>query len=294
MDWAVLGWSLGAAVVFAVAAAFKHASAEGLPHLDRLSVSTVRQFVSAVVRQRLWWIGTAADVVAVALHASALRRGPLSVVQPLLVTVLVFGLVARGVGRGRVDRREVWWAVVLSSALAGFLAIAGSTASAEGADVDRGPAVAAGIVAVALTAGCVALARLRFRHGAAAALYGAAAGVVYAGTAALLKALTTVAGHGPGAVLTSWQLYTVLVAGGVGVVLTQLAYQAGPLAASLPTITIVNPLLSIVIGVAVYDESIRHGLAASLTMAVLLMVLGVAVYQLAKAEPEASQPLTAG
>lgn len=37
-----------------------------------------------------------------------------------------------------------------------------------------------------------------------------------AGTAALLKALTTVAEHGP------------------GVVLTQLAYQAGSLAASLP------------------------------------------------------------
>lgn len=38
MDWAVLGWSIGAAVGFAVAAAFKHASAEGLQHLDRLSL----------------------------------------------------------------------------------------------------------------------------------------------------------------------------------------------------------------------------------------------------------------
>jgi hypothetical protein len=57
---------------------------------------------------------------------------------------------------------------------------------------------------------------VRFSHGAAAALYGAAAGVVYGGTAALHKALTTVAAHVP------------------GVVLTQLAYQAGSLAASLP------------------------------------------------------------
>ncbi len=177
MDWAVLGWSVGAALVFAVAAAFKHASAEGLQHLDRLTLSAVRRFVSAVVSQRLWWIGAAADVAAVALHTLALRRGLLSVVQPLLVTVLVFGLVARGSGQGRVDRREVWWAVVLSSALAGFLAIAGSTA-AEGAVVDRGPAVTAGVVGVALTAGCVVLARGRFAHGGAAALYGAAAGAV--------------------------------------------------------------------------------------------------------------------
>ena len=292
MDWAVLGWSIGAAVGFAVAAAFKHASAEGLQHLDRLSLGAVRHFVSAIVSQRLWWMGTAADAVAVCLHALALRRGALSVVQPLLVTVLVFGLVARGFSQGRADRREVWWAVMLSSALAGFLAIAGSTASAEGADVDRGPALAAGVVAVALTGGCVALARVRFAHGGAAALYGAATGVVYAGTAALLKALTTVATHGLSAVLTSWQLYTVIAAGGLGVVLTQLAYQAGPLAASLPTITIVNPLLSIVIGVVVYDESIRHGLGASVAMASLLLLLGVAVYQLAKTEPDA--PLTAG
>jgi len=47
-----------------------------------------------------------------------------------------------------------------------------------------------------------------------------------------------------------------------------------------------------VIGVAVYDEGIRHGLGASLAMAVLLLLLGVAVYQLAKAEPDA--PLPAG
>ncbi|MDQ6945496.1 MAG: DMT family transporter [Actinomycetota bacterium] len=286
MDWAVLGWSLGAAVGFAVAAALKHASAKGLQHLDRLTPTAVRHFVTAVVTQRFWWLGTAADVVAVSLHALALRRGALSVVQPLLVTVLVFGLLARGAGQGRVDRREVGWAFVLSSALAGFLVIADSAASADGADVDRGPALAAGVVAVALTGGCVTLARVRFVHGGAAALYGAAAGVVYAGTAALLKALTVVASHGLGAVLTSWQLYTAVAASGAGVVLTQLAYQAGPLAASLPTITIVNPLLSIVVGVVVYDESLRHELGAILAMTVLLLLLGAAVYQLARTEPD--------
>ncbi len=104
MDWAVFGWSIGAAVGFAVAAAFKHASAERLQHLDRLSLGAVRHFVSAIVSQRLWWMGTAADAVAVCLHALALRRGALSVVQPLLVTVLVFGLVARGFSQARADR----------------------------------------------------------------------------------------------------------------------------------------------------------------------------------------------
>jgi hypothetical protein len=71
MDWAVLAWSIGAAVVFAVAAAFEHASVEGPQHRDRLSVDAVRQLVWAMVRQRLWWIGTAPDVVAACLHAMA-------------------------------------------------------------------------------------------------------------------------------------------------------------------------------------------------------------------------------
>ncbi len=83
MDWAVLGWGFGAAVGFAVAAAFKDASAKGLQHLDRLTPAAVRHFVTAVVTQRLWWLGAAADGVGVCLHALAIRRGPLSVVQPL-------------------------------------------------------------------------------------------------------------------------------------------------------------------------------------------------------------------
>jgi hypothetical protein len=112
-----------------------------------------------------------------------------------------------------------------------------------------------------------------------------AAGIVYATTAALLKTLTGIASGGVAAVAGSWQLYVVLVLGGAGVVLTQLAYQSGPLVASLPAITIVNPLLSIVIGVVVYDEDIRHGPGAIGAMAGLLLLLGFSVLQLTKVTP---------
>jgi hypothetical protein len=95
--------SLGAALGFAVAAALKHRSAGDLLESPTLSVPAVGRFVGATVRHPLWWAGTAVDVVAVALHIMALHPGALAVVQPLLVTVLVFGLAVRSVGGGAAE-----------------------------------------------------------------------------------------------------------------------------------------------------------------------------------------------
>ena len=84
-------------------------------------------------------------------------------------------------------------------------------------------------------------------------------GAIYAATAALLKALSDIAVRSPLHILISWQLYVVIALGAVGLLLNQLAFQAGPITASLPATASVDPLLSIVIGVAVYDERIHRG-----------------------------------
>lgn len=84
--------------------------------------------------------------------------------------------------------------------------------------------------------------------------------------------------------LTSWQLYTVLLLGAAGLLLNQLGFQAGPLTASLPAIATLDPLLSIAIGVVIYDEQLREGIPAALGLTALLLVLGVAVIALTRAE----------
>jgi hypothetical protein len=280
----VIALSLLAALAFAVAAALKHASAGGVARLETMTLPAVGRFVRATMQHPLWWAGTAVDVVAVSLHVLALRVGALALVQPLLVSVLVFGLALRTVGERRVPGRQLGWAVGLSAALAGFLVVAGPTEPGPGADVDRISAVLVALVGVVVATACVVAARTHFSHGAAAAMYGVAAGIAYAASAALLKALTGVLPRGIAALAGSWQLYAVVVVGGLGVVLTQLAYQCGPLAASLPSITIVNPLLSIVIGVVVYDENMSPGLPSGVAMGALLSVLGWACYQLARSE----------
>ncbi|MGB8381844.1 MAG: hypothetical protein WCG47_11435 [Dermatophilaceae bacterium] len=74
--------------------------------------------------------------------------------------------------------------------------------------------------------------------------------------------------------------YAVVVTGALGLLLTQLAFQAGPLSASLPFIATVNPLVAVALGVIVFDEQLRTDLMP-VTLAVLcLAVLAVAAIRL--------------
>ena len=218
------------------------------------------------------------------LQVAALHLGALAVVQPLMISGLLFALILRQRTLHHTSHREIGWAVLVTLCLAGFLLLAGTAHQpVTNEPPDRALAVAAAVVGVVLAVGCVLLGRRRSPRGRSAALLGVAVGTIYAATAALLKALTGIALHGPVALFTSWQLYAVLIAGAGGLLLNQLAFQAGPLAASLPAIAMVDPLFSIALGVIIYDEQIRHGLTAGVGLGVLLLVLGVAIIQLARA-----------
>jgi hypothetical protein len=170
--------------------------------------------------------------------------------------------------------------VVLCAALAGFLLLSGTAGHVVADKADRLPAVIAAIAGLVLAVGAVSLGLRRGSHSYRAASTGVAVGVIYAGTAALLKALTDRAAGGWEPVLLSWQLPAVIVLGALGLMLNQVAFRLGPLTASLPAISTVDPLLSIAIGVAVYDEHIRHGPFSGTGLLVLLLVLCVAIVRL--------------
>lgn len=284
----VVPLSVGAAVAFAASSALKHVSAGEVPDAQTLHPHRLGRLVAATLSHRYWLAGLGFDAVGLGLQAAALHFGQLALVQPLLVTGLLFALLFRHRlhGDARLSGQQALWAMAVCASLAGFLAVADISGHSSG-DVDRLPAVIAGIVGAIATATCVELGR-RQRAGEAAALIGVAVGVVYASTAALLKALTDVAAHGVFAVVTSWQLYVFVVLGGVGLLLNQVAFQAGPLTASLPAASTIDPLLSVVVGVAVYDEKVHAGPFGGLVLALLLAALGVAVFQLARLEAVSS------
>ncbi len=130
--------ALAAAALFAAATALQHRSA-GLvgPAGSPKTGAEVTRFMASTVRHPLWALGTVADIAGFALHALALRDGPLTLVQPLLVTGVVFALPLRQLLDGRRPRRdEVAWAAALAVGLVGFLVIATpADAAAQSADV---------------------------------------------------------------------------------------------------------------------------------------------------------------
>ncbi len=219
-----------------------------------------------------WLAGSAIAVLAFSLHAMALHEGNLTLVQPLLVTTVLFALPAsRAVAGTPVSRAQLEWAAVLVVALAWFFA-AGDPAPSGTNSVDAWPAVIASILAVAAVGACVRLARRRTAS-TAAALLGAGAGIAFAAAAALIKTATNLLAQGAVALLSGWPLYALIVVGATGILLSQLAYRAGPVSASLPAMNSINPLASVLIGVAVFDEHYRTGPIPSTVEALALATM---------------------
>jgi hypothetical protein len=286
--WRVVLSSLGAALAFAVSTNLKHSSAADLPELPKLRWRTAGRFIAVMVTHPLWIAGIGADVLGLGLQILALHLGALAVVQPLLVAGLIFSLAFRRRRGQRLKPSEIGWATVLTGCLVGFLLLAGTASKGQVVQsADRLPASIASIVGVSVAFSCVIVGRRLRPSAATAALLGIAVGICYAADAALLKAVTDQAVHGVGRAVTHWQLYAVLVVGSLGLFLSQLAYQAGPLTASQPAIAAVDPLLSIAIGVLVYDEHIRRGPWTGTALAALVVLLAVSVLSLGRLEAAA-------
>jgi drug/metabolite transporter (DMT)-like permease len=280
----VIGVALAATVFFALSTALKHRSASTVSVADRQGTAWLGHFLAATLSNRWWLAAIGADAVGLALQAFALQIGAVSVVQPVLVTALLFSLILNhAAARTRITVREVGWGAVLAIAVGTFLVVSGATtAGIHSSTADRGAAAAVAVLALVLGGGCVVVAR-RLPTGGRAALLGVVVGTIYACTAVLLKAVTGVASRGGiAAVLTSWQLPVLVVAGAAGMVLAQLAFRSGPLNASLPAMATIDPLLSVVLGLIVYDEQLRTGLLPTLGEVASLAALAIAAVALSR------------
>jgi drug/metabolite transporter (DMT)-like permease len=290
---AVVSASVGATACYALSTALKHRSTATVPETSGLAPRKLFRFATATARHPLYLAAILAGTVGLGLQVLALHIGALSVVQPLLTTALLFSLIAaHRIAGTRISARELRWGAMLVVALVGFMLAAGTVhgrISPHAQHADRVPAVLAGVLAIALATSCVLTSR-RLPRGGAAALMGVAVGTIHACGAALIKSCTNVATSGVVALLTSWQLYLFLLAGGAGLLLTQLAFQAGPLSASLPAITTVDPLLSVVIGVWVYDERLKGGPGSVVIEVFCLVLLSVSAVRLSRVQAAAEQP----
>ena len=280
------------AVVFALAAALSNAV--NLLTQHKASIGAPRRvkgwrLALYLPRQPLWLLGVAAAVGSFVFQALALHNGPMSVVQPLLITELIFGLVLRRVWIHQDVARAAWASVgVVCVTLAVFLAVGepegGRPAPTAAHWLSAGLVLGGAIVVLTLLG-------LRGSPVRRAAVLAAAAGVTASLEASFLKAATqTLSVSGIGGMLTAWPVYAFVVATITGAVLQQGALHVGPLSVSQPLLVIIDPFASIILSVWLFEERFTDSPAKIAIAVVAFAVMAVGVVMLTRTAPQDLTP----
>ncbi len=231
-----------------------------------------------LARHPVWLAGIGAYLVGYLLQCAALGEGKLIEVQPMLATSIVFALpLGVWLSHQSIARRDVLAAIVVTVGLGLFLVLSDPGGGRKDAPTAEW-LLAGGVILSAAAA--LALAA-RGRTGALrAAMLGTAAGLVFGLLSGLTKgAVELLEDEGFPALLGDWHLYAILGLGYVGMTLTQMSLAAGVLPPAVATTSIFNPAVGIVLGLALFDESIHRSAPDSVAAALALLAMfgGVAV-----------------
>ena len=274
-SWLSIALALISAFLFACASVAQQSAAASVPEGTAL--------LSALIRSPRWWVGVLGDGGGYAVQIAALWVGSVLVVQPLLVTALLFALPMSAKLAGRTLPASTWaLALFLAAALAVFIVVGDPSAGSTDAPISKWLVPLA--VAAVVIGGAALCGLLLTSPGMRALLLGAAGGLLFGLAAALTKFVTDLVDGDPLAAVTAWQTYTLVGSGMLGFYLQQRAFQVGPLSASMPAVTICEPLGAAFIGVTVLDERIRSDGASLAIIAVAVSVMVVTTIRLSRTQ----------
>ena len=276
-----------AAIFYGTGAALQQHQASTAP-----DGSAGRPSLLLLLMRRPWWLlGIATEEAGFAAHAVALRSGPLTVVQMLMASSLVFSVATVRLW----SRRPLGWVAwaactAVVAGIGAFVALTSLSSLAGGQDLPRRAGLAAaclGISALPLAAAGLAAAGRR-----RTILLAVAAGLADACMAVVTMAFAHTIPHGLTAVVTSWPLYALIAAGFCSFLLTQTAYQAGCPMITLPVIAVVTPVSSLVAGAGLLGETPQLGgaRAVGLGLAVLVTATGLVTLARRTVPPHAADP----
>ncbi len=261
--------ALCSAAGFAVSTSLQHRAVTWAPPASGRAVP----LLAYLVRRPAWLLGQIIGVVGFGLHALAVRYGALALVQPLMVSGMVFAVAVRAALDRRVPSRyDVVWAGVVATGLAIFVIVSDPpTATGTSSEAPAAGAILGGVVLVGL---CLWGVRQDVANRTRGLLFGTASGVLFGLVAGTLKMSVLSADQGA---LILWPVLVLPLLGGSGVLLNQRAYQVSPLSVSMPILNIVNVLVSIAFGLFVFDEVPAHGAGhlAAEVLGLALMAIGV-------------------
>ena len=278
---------------FALCAAFSNALYVTTQHVastsGRARKASGLRLVAYLLRSPLWLFGWTAALGAFVFQAAALNNGQLSIVQALLVTELVFGLLLRRVWIGQAIRPAAWGSAALTCVgLAAFVLV----------DQPQGgtpaPTSYAWAGALATFGGVAAVMTLAANWGSPrrkAALYATAAAIVWALVATFIKTATeTLTASGIAAVFSDWPVYALAAGGLAGVVLVQAALHVGPLSVSQPLLVIVDPFVSIILSIWLFQEHYTRSPAAIAGSVLAFAAMCLGVVALTRTTPPTIRP----
>lgn len=238
---------------------------------------------TTLVRQPLWWAGTFAAVAGYVFQAMALAHGSLLLVQPLLVSSLLFALpLSAALCHQRISRVQWGWAMLLTAALAVFLLVG------QPREGHSRPPIPAWTLALAITVPSVIVCVIA-AHRAAGRVRASLLGVAVAILLGMIAVVTKVCTHryslgGWHALMTVPAPY-VLVALAVTVTVVQnSAFHAGALQASVPIMLVGEPVVAVLLGVVVLGEHLAVGDLTALALAVAVAAMVAATVALGRSQ----------
>jgi hypothetical protein len=246
------------AILLALAASFCTATASIAQRQGAMSTPTTDGFDARLIlrlaRRPIWLLGIASMILGFVFQLTALRFGALALVQPILAVelLLVFGYMAVA-GRRQVKIKHRDWlaAAGMSAGLGVFLGLASPSGGRLHAPAQSwllAGLITADVVLAALAAAFGLSNRPATSASRRAAVLGSATGIAWGFVAAVIKELSSHPGDGLGAVFSTWSLYVLLAAWAATMLLASHALAAGPLAASQPGFTILDPLTASLLG----------------------------------------------
>ncbi len=237
--------------------------------------------VTSWVRQPAWWLGTVGAIGGYVFQAVALAHGSLLLVQPLLVSSLLFVLpLSARFSNQRVPLRDWGWALLLTAALTIFVLVGQPREGHYRAPVPAWSVALGTSVPVVLV--CVLAARRA--TGRRRAMLLASAVAVLLGMVAVLTKVSThrLAVHGWHGLLTVPAPYLLVALAVTVTVLQQSAFHAGALQASVPIMLVGEPVVAVLLGVVILGEHLVVRGAGAVVLAVAVAAMTAATIALGR------------
>lgn len=278
----------GAVLVIAVPAAVLGAAGFGLATAAQqratkeveLAPTLSPRLITSLLSRPMWLIGLVATIGALALQLVALAFGPITIVQPLLVTGVVFAAgFSALMARHRPDPLMLLAALCCALGLAAFLLLARPVPAAADEQLDVATGLPLTIAVAVVVLGCLAYAAT-VRHNSRVLALALATGVLYGLTAGMMKVVTGQLRIGLDEPFRHPVLYIVCIIGPIGFLLSQNTFQQGRLVSpAVAVITSVDPVVAVMIGVWWLGERLETtpALLAGECAAAVVVIAGIAL-----------------